>query len=312
MTTTRATGIEITAAQERIAPYVTVTPLVSPPSLSDLSGRAAVLKLDNRQRSGSFKFRGALNCVAQLPADGRGVIAPSSGNHGCSVAMAARLFGRRAVVLLPTDVADFKRVAVLREGATLIGYDRRRDDREALAIDFARSNDLHFVPSSDDMRIIYGAATLAREVLCEAPDVDALVVPVGGGGLLAGTCLARRMHSEPCEVFGVEPFTADDARRSLASGRRVHIAPPETVADGLRHRTPSALAFDLFKDRVAGILTVSDPEILEAVRFASATLGERVEPSGAVALAALLAGRLPEHIRRPAIVLSGGNRDGPA
>jgi threonine dehydratase len=304
---------DIRAAQERLRGVAHVTPAVTSRTLDALAGRAVFLKCENLQRGGAFKFRGAYNTISQLAPDAqeRGVVAFSSGNHAQGVALAARLVGAPAAICMPDDAPAVKVAATRGYDAEVIFYDRQKDDREVVARQVAEQRGMTLVPPYDDARIMAGAGTAALELIEQAPDLDAVLVPIGGGGLIAGSALAIHGASPRTRVFGVEPAGADDTLRSLRAGDRVGIAPPSTVADGLRVAKPGALTFPVVQRHVADILIVSDEEILEAVRFALLRLKLVVEPSGAATLAVLLFGRLPADVGRAGAILSGGNIDPP-
>ena len=304
---------DVLAARERLRGVAHVTPLARSRTLDAQIGRAALLKCENLQRGGAFKFRGAYNTISQLPDDARrrGVLAFSSGNHAQGVALAAQLLGAPAVICMPGDAPAVKVAATRGYGAEVIFYDRMRDDREAFARAIAEERGMSLVPPYDDPRIMAGAGTAALELAEQAPDLDAVLVPIGGGGLIAGSAVALHGANPTIAVLGVEPADGDDTLRSLRAGERVRVPPPATLADGLRVVTPGALTFPVVQRHVADILTVTDDEIREALRFALLRLKLVIEPSGAVPLAALLAGRVPAQYRRVGIIISGGNIDPP-
>jgi threonine dehydratase len=309
---------DVRAARERLRGVANVTPVVTSRTLDARAGRAVFLKCENLQRGGAFKFRGAYNTISQLAEDARrrhagagrgGVLAFSSGNHAQGVALAAQLLGTPAVICMPDDAPAVKVAATRGYGAEVIFYDRLKDDREAFARRIAEERGMALVPPYDDARIMAGAGTAALELMEEAPDLDAVLVPIGGGGLIAGSAVAIHGARPATRVFGVEPAGADDTLRSLRDGERVSIPPPTTIADGLRVTRPGTLTFPVVQRHVEDILVVSDDEIIEALRFALLRLKLVVEPSGAVPLAALLSGRLPRGIRRVGAIVSGGNID---
>ena len=304
---------DVLAARERLRGVAHVTPLARSRTLDAQIGRAALLKCENLQRGGAFKFRGAYNTISQLPDDARrrGVLAFSSGNHAQGVALAAQLLGAPAAICMPGDAPAVKVAATRGYGAEVIFYDRMRDDREAFARAIAEERGMSLVPPYDDPRIMAGAGTAALELAEQAPDLDAVLVPIGGGGLIAGSAVALHGANPAIAVLGVEPADGDDTLRSLRAGERVRVPPPATLADGLRVVTPGALTFPMVQRHVADILTVTDDEIREALRFALLRLKLVIEPSGAVPLAALLAGRVPAQYRRVGIIISGGNIDPP-
>lgn len=307
------TFANVRAAQTRLSGVAHRTPVVTSRTLNARSGTSAFLKCENLQRGGAFKFRGAYNTISQLPEEARqrGVLAFSSGNHAQGVALAAQLLGAPATICMPNDAPAVKVAATRGYGAEVIFYDRLADDREAFARRIAQECGLTLVPPYDDPRIMAGAGTAALELIEEIADLDAVLVPIGGGGLIAGSSIAIHSVSSATQVIGIEPVGADDTLQSLRAGGRVQIPPPGTIADGLRVITPGALTFPVVQRHVADILTVSDDAIRDALRFAIERLKLVIEPSGAVPLAALLSGRLPATLRRVGLIISGGNIDPP-
>jgi threonine dehydratase len=261
---------------------------------------------------GTFKFRGAYNFIASLSPEerARGVVAFSSGNHAQGVALAAQLFGVVATIVMPTGAPDVKVAATRQSGAEIVFYERERANREEVASELAAESGATLVPPFDDARIVAGAGTAALELLEDAGTLDAIVAPVGGGGLISGTSIAAHALDASTAIYGVEPERGDDFARSLQSGRRVTIGVPETIADGLQTVSPGELTFAIARRHVREIVTVSDDELCEAMRFAFERMKLVVEPSGAAALAAVLAGKLPELAgKRIGAVISGGNVD---
>lgn len=308
------TFADIQRAAERLAGVAHRTPVITSRTLDALSGRSVFLKCENLQRGGAFKFRGAFNAISQLVERGdapNGVAAFSSGNHAQGVALAAQLLGVPAVICMPTDAPAVKLAATRGYGAEVLLYDRQAVDREAFARAVASERGLALIPPYDHLDIIAGQGTTALELLDEVPELDALVAPIGGGGLIAGCAIAAHATSPHLAVYGVEAEDADDTLRSLRAGERVAIPPPQTVADGMRPVTPGALTFPINQRHLADVLLVSDDEILQAVAFCLQRLKLVVEPTGAVPLAAMLQGRLPESARRVGVILSGGNIDPP-
>jgi len=268
------------------------------------------LKCENLQRMGAFKFRGAYNRISQLSPEvrARGVVAFSSGNHAQGVALAAQLLGVPATIVMPSDAPAAKLEATREYGAEIVLYDRHTMNRGTIASALAHERGATLIPPYDDPHIIAGQGTVALELLEQVPDLDVLLVPVGGGGLLAGTALVAERQAGLL-LYGVEPEAGDDFARSLASGERIEIAIPQTIADGQQTTTPGELTFPIVKEICAGILTVSDDELRAAMRFAFERLKLVIEPSGACGLAALLSGKLERPGARVGVVLSGGNVD---
>lgn len=265
-------------------------------------GEGVVIKPENLQRVGAFKFRGAYNKISSLP-KGAKVVAYSSGNHAQAVALASRLLGAHATILMPEDAPQSKLDATRGYGADVATYDRYTGNREAIAAELA-GDDAHIVPPYDDELIMAGAGTAALELLEDAGVVDTLVVPVGGGGLIAG-CATIAKDLGVARVVGVEPAAGDDWAQSLARGERVEIAVPRTIADGLQTHAPGVLTWPVVSRLVDEIVTVTDEQIVETMRFAFERLKLVIEPSGAVALAAVR-----ERVvsgERTGIVISGGN-----
>ncbi|MFJ2240970.1 threonine/serine dehydratase [Streptomyces sp. NPDC087859] len=296
-------------AVERLRGIAVRTPLLTSAAFDDLVGRRVVVKAENQQRTGSFKFRGAYTAVAALSERDReaGVIGASSGNHAQALALAARLLNTKATVVIPADAPSAKVEAIGVLGARIVTYDRRNDRRDTLVHQIAYRDQLTVVPSSDHRSVIAGAGTVAWEMLQETPDLVAILVPVGGGGLAAGTALAAQGHNPRLTVIGVEPATANDTHLSLRAGKRVPIPPPATIADGLRHTEPAQLPFEINKKLLADVVLAPEASIADAMAHLRRDYRTTAEPSGAVALAGLLraADRLPDG--PVGVVVSGGN-----
>jgi threo-3-hydroxy-L-aspartate ammonia-lyase len=271
-----------------------------------------VLKAENLQRVGAFKFRGAYNAVALLdPAErARGVVTVSSGNHAQALTLAARLHGVPALILMPEDAPASKVAATAGYGAEIRRFDRYAEDREALLAAAVAERGMAPVHAYDDERVMAGQGTAALELFEDAGPLDALIVQVGGGGLISGCATVAKALEPGCRVIGVEPEAGDDVRRSLAAGDRVRIEVRETIADGQQLPTPGERTWPVIRERVDAIAVASDAEIVEAMRFLFERTKLVVEPSGACALAALLAGRVElEGAERIGVTLSGGNVD---
>jgi len=302
----------VEAASRRLVNRVHRTPVVTCRSFDDATGQSVFFKCENQQRAGSFKIRGALNKLLTLSPEERacGVVAFSSGNHAQGVALAARMVGTSAVICMPTDAPALKLAATRDYGAQIVLYDRQRDDREAIARRISAESRRLLVPPYDDYEVMAGQGTAALELLQDVPSLDALVTPVGGGGLMAGCCVAAKSLFPAIEVFGVEPDTANDTFLSFQKGERTRIPPPPTLADGVRNLTPGELTFPILRDHVSDILLVSDDDIVKTARFLLFRAKLLVEPTGAVAAAAVFTGRLPlARGARVGVVLSGGNVD---
>lgn len=307
----------IKEAQARIKGRVHRTPVITSRAFDKAASAAAgaersvFFKCENFQRAGAFKARGAMNKILSLTAAerARGVVAFSSGNHAQAVALAAHEAGVRAQIVMPVDAPRTKLAATEGYGATVILYDREQENREAIARDIAAREGSIVVPPYDDYAIIAGQGTCAIEFLEEAPDLDALLTPCGGGGLFAGTSLWARSINPKIRCFPVESELSNDTRQSFLKGERVQIALPPTIADGMRTQSPGALTFPILQQTAEDVLTVSEDEIIEAMRFLLLRLKILVEPTGAVAAAAVLSGKIPPDIERVGVVISGGNVD---
>jgi len=300
---------DVRRAAARLAGVAHHTPVLTSSTLDERVGGPVFVKAETFQRMGAFKFRGAYNAVSSLSADdlARGVCAVSSGNHAQALALAARLCGTRAVILMPSDAPALKRAATEGYGAEVVQYERYGEDREELVHALAAERGMVLVHPFDNPRVMAGQGTAALELLDEVDGLDALMVPVGGGGLIAGCATVCAALSPGTRVVGVEPEAGDDVARSLASGERVRISVGRTIADGQQAATPGELTWPIIKALVSEVLTVTDDEIVAAMRFLFERMKLVVEPSGASAFAALLAGKLRGEGRRVGVVLSGGN-----
>jgi threo-3-hydroxy-L-aspartate ammonia-lyase len=298
---------DVRAAAARLEGVAHRTPVFTSRTLNERAGAEVFLKAESLQRGGAFKFRGAYNAIAALAPEqrARGVVAYSSGNHAQAVALAASLLGTRALLLMPTDAPPTKVEATRGYGAEIVVYDRYTEDREALGAALAADRGVTLVPPFDHPDVVAGQGTAALELLEQAPGLDTLVTPVGGAGLLAGCATAAKGIEPAIRVVGVEPETGDDVRRSLERGERVQIDVPRTIADGLQTTSPGAVPFEIVQRLVAGIVTVSDEQLVDAMRFLFERLKLVVEPSGAAGVAAVLAGSVAGN--RIGVVLSGSN-----
>lgn len=302
---------DIRAASQRIRHCVRRTPVETSRGFDQQAGLRVFFKCENLQRGGAFKIRGASNFILQLSPEQlkRGVVAYSSGNHAQAVAIAAREAGSMATLVMPSDAPRSKLEATRAQGARVVVYDRLRESREAIGAAIARQTGATLVPPFDHPWIIAGQGTAALELLEDQPDLDALVAPLGGGGLLSGCAIAARSLRPHIRLFGVEPETANDWQLSLTAGQRVEIPPPPTIADGLRATRPGELTFSILKGMLEAVLLVSDDEIKQTMAFLLTRLKLLVEPSGAVAAAAVLHRKLPAGLRSVGVILSGGNVD---
>ena len=298
-------------AADRIKPLVRRTPLMTSESVDERAGLQVFLKCENLQRGGAFKIRGASNLILSLSPEQlkRGVVAFSSGNHAIATAIAANHVGAQATIVMPEDAPRSKMDQVRSLGARIITYNRALDDREAIARGVLSDTGGTLVPPYDHPMIMAGQGTAALELLEDAPDIDALIVCIGGGGLLAGCATIAKSIKPGIRIFGVEPELANDAALSMAAGERVTIPPPQSIADGLRSPSLGVLPFPVIQRHVERILLVSETEIRATMRFLLERVKILVEPSGAVSLAPVLFGMLPPEIKSAGVVLSGGNVD---
>lgn len=308
---TEVTFEDVRQAAERIQPIVKRTPVMHSRGFDAEAGITAFFKCENFQTGGAFKIRGASNFVYSIPkADlPNGVVAFSSGNHAQAVAIAARSVGIPATLVMPTDAPRSKLEATRAQGAKIVEYDRFRDDRAAIGARIAAETGATLVPPFDHPWIIAGQGTTALELMEEVRELDALIVPIGGGGLMSGCSIAAKHLRPGIRVIGVEPENGNDAFLSLQAGARIEIPPPDTIADGLRTPVPGAITFPILQKNVERVVLVSDDEIRAAVKFLLTRMKILVEPSGAVGAAAALFGKLPPGMGRVGIVLSGGNVD---
>lgn len=288
------------------------TPVLRSRRLDERAGCAVYLKAEHLQRVGAFKFRGALTAVSALDEEQRrrGVLAYSSGNHAQAIALAARETGIRAVIVMPHDAPALKVAATQGYGAEVVRYDRYTQDREQIAAVLAAEQGMTVIPPYDHRHVIAGQGTAVRELLEDTGPLDVIVTPLGGGGLLSGSLLAAGALAPRARVYGVEPAAGDDGLRSLREGRIVTISTPRTLADGAQTTHLGQLTFPLIRDGVSDIVTATDDQLVEAMRELAGTLKQVVEPTGALALAAVLSGAVPDTAgRRVGVVLSGGNVD---
>ena len=300
---------DVRQAAERIHGSAHRTPVHHSSRFDEAAGGATWFKCEQFQRAGAFKFRGAFNKIASLDPEQRqrGVIAFSSGNHAQAVALCARLLGITAVICMPTDAPTVKVEATLDYGAEVVFYDRQNQDREALANSLADTRGLTLVPPYNDPAVIAGQGTAALELLDDVPDLQVIAAPVGGGGLLSGTVIAARGVLPTVRVVGVQTEAANHAYLSRQRDERVLIAPPETIADGIRTAQLGTLTWPIIRSQVDDIVLVSEEEVRATMRFLLTRLKLVVEPTGAVAAAAALHGKLGRFGKRAGVILSGGN-----
>ncbi|MDQ0718098.1 threonine dehydratase [Streptomyces luteogriseus] len=310
-TTPPVTLDDVRDAAARLKGVAHRTPVLRSRTLDALAGAEVHLKCENFQRMGAFKFRGAYNAVSRLTPEqlSRGIAAYSSGNHAQAVALAARELGTTAVIVMPEDAPPSKRAATAGYGAEIVTYDRYTGDRVAIAEALATERGLALIPPYEHPHVMAGQGTAALELLEETGELDALLTPVGGGGLMAGSATAAKGLHPGIRTVGVEPEAGDDTKRSLEAGRRISIPVPRTIADGQALHTPGELTFSVNQRLLDDVVLVTDDEIRDAMRFAFERLKIVVEPSGATPLAALLTGRAGTLPRRVGVIISGGNID---
>lgn len=302
---------DVRDAERQLDGIVNRTPIFTSRTLNELTGHEIYLKCESFQRTGSFKFRGAYNAISRLDSQQRaaGVIAYSSGNHAQGVARSAQLLGIPAVIIMPTDAPGVKVDATRGYGAEIVFYDRQQVDGEDYQFQLSTERGMNLIHPYDHPHIMAGQGTVALELLADVPDLDALVMPVGGGGLLAGCAIAAKGLRPDICVFGVETVGADDTKQSFDKGERVVIPPPPTIADGIRLRTPGDLTFPVVQALVDDVLVITDDDVRDAMRFVMTRMKLIIEPSGAVPVAAALRGVIPQRSRRVGIIVSGGNID---
>lgn len=301
----------IHAARERIAPRIHRTPVLTSRLFNEVAGKQVFFKCENLQRAGAFKIRGATNKIQSLTEEekSRGVVAFSSGNHAQAVALAGREAGVRVLVAMPYDAPRAKVAGTRAYGAEIVFYDRQKEDREVFALDLAERERLVMVPPYDDYLVLAGQGTCGLELIEAVPDLDCILAPCSGGGLFAGVATAARAVNSRIRCFPVEPESADDTRQSLLKGERVSIPPPPTIADGLRVQVPGVLTFPIVRELAEAVLTVSDEEIIQTLRFMLFRMKLLVETSGVAAAAAVMYQKLPADVNRVGVILSGGNID---
>ncbi|HEX2556045.1 MAG TPA: threo-3-hydroxy-L-aspartate ammonia-lyase [Microvirga sp.] len=305
------TYADVAAAAERIAGHAHRTPVLTSRTADARTGARLFFKAENLQRGGAFKFRGAYNAVARLDADAkrRGVVAFSSGNHAQAIAYAGALQGVPTVIIMPHDAPPMKVAATKGYGAEVVGYDRYKEDREAIGRRLSAERGLTLIPPYDHDDVLAGQGTAAKELFEEAGPLDLLFVCLGGGGLLAGSALAAQALSPGCRVIGVEPEAGNDGQQSFRAGHVVRIPVPSTIADGAQTTSLGSRTFPIIKALVEDVVTVSDAQLVGAMRFFAERMKIVVEPTGCLAAAAALDGAVPVQGQRVGVILSGGNVD---
>lgn len=302
---------DVRAAAERIKGVANRTPVVTSRTFNEYAGCEVYFKCENLQRVGAFKFRGAYNALSRLSQGekARGVVTHSSGNHAQGIALAAKLLAISATIAMPGDAPVSKLAATRGYGAEVVLYDRQVDDRADVSGKLVRERKLTFVHPYDHPHIMAGQGTAALELLEEIPDLDMLVAPIGGGGLLSGCATAARALAPSIRVFGVETANSNDWWQSFQKGERVKIPPPDTIADGMRTQQPGALTFPVIREKIEEILLVSDAQVVETLKFMLLRMKILVEPTGAVAPAALFHRLIDAPGAKVGVIISGGNID---
>ncbi|GKX45473.1 threo-3-hydroxy-L-aspartate ammonia-lyase [Pectobacterium carotovorum] len=302
---------DVVAAAERIDGYANKTPVMTSRTVNNAFGAEFFFKCENLQRMGAFKFRGAMNALLQFSDEQKaaGVVTFSSGNHAQAIALAAKLLGIPATIVMPHDAPAAKVAATRGYGGNVVEYNRYTEDREQIGNDLAKKYGLTLIPPYDHPHVIAGQGTAAKELLEETGELDALFVCLGGGGLLSGCALATRQLSPQCKIYGVEPLAGNDGQQSFRSGNIVHIDTPKTIADGAQTQHLGNYTFPLIRQNVDDILTVTDDDLIDAMRFYTERMKIVVEPTGCLSFAA--ARNLKESLRgkRIGIIISGGNVD---
>jgi threonine dehydratase len=305
------TFADVARAAERIAGIAHRTPVLTSRTADARTGAKLFFKAENLQRGGAFKFRGAYNAISALPeaVRARGVLSFSSGNHAQAIALASQLLGIPATIVMPGDAPAAKIAATRGYGAEVVLYDRYTQDREALGRELAEPRGMTLIPPFNHRDVIAGQGTLAQELIAEAGPLDVLVACLGGGGQLAGCALAAAALSPGSRVIGVEPEAGNDGQQSFRTGRIVTIPVPRTIADGAQSTALGDLTFAIIQSHVADILTVSDAQLVETMRFFAERMKVLVEPTGCLAAAAVLHGLVDVKDKRVGVVISGGNVD---
>lgn len=311
MSTLPITFEDVAAAHERIRGVAHRTPVMTSRTANALAGADLFFKCENFQRMGAFKFRGAYNAIAQFTPEQKkgGVITFSSGNHAQAIALSAQLLGVKAVIVMPHDAPSVKVEATRGYGGEVVFYDRYTEDREALGKRLAAERGLTLIPPYDHPHVMAGQGTAAKELIEEAGELDVLLAPLGGGGLLSGCATAAHGLAPRCAVIGVEPQAGNDGQRSFQTGEIVHIDTPKTIADGAQTQHLGNYTFAVIRERVQEIVTVSDAELVETMKFFASRMKLVVEPTGCLAAAAVLQRKIDVRGKRVGIVISGGNVD---
>jgi len=309
--TTLPTYADVVAAAGRIEGYAHRTPVLTSRTINDELGAEIFFKAENLQRMGAFKFRGAFNALSKFTPEQKkaGVVAFSSGNHAQGIALSARLLGIPATIIMPHDAPALKIAATKGYGGNVVIYDRYKEDREQIGRELAQKHGLTLIPPYDHADVLAGQGTAAKELFEEVGELDYLFVPLGGGGLLSGSALATRALSPQCKLYGVEPEAGNDGQQSFRSGAIVHIDTPKTIADGAQTQHLGNITFPIIRRDVDDILTASDAQLVQAMRFFASRMKIIIEPTGGLGLAAARAMKEQLKGKRVGILISGGNVD---
>jgi threonine dehydratase len=302
---------DVVSAHERISSVVNHTPVLTSRYANSLTGAELYFKCENFQRVGAFKFRGAYNAISQFTPEQQaaGVVAFSSGNHAQAIALSAKLLGVKAVVVMPADAPDIKVAATRGYGGDVVFYDRYKEDREAIGKQIVEERKMTLIPPYDHPHVMAGQGTAAKELIEDAGELDMLLVPVGGGGLISGCATAAKAMVPGCAVIGVEPEAGNDAQRSLREGKIVHIDVPETIADGAQTQHVGQYTFPVMQHLLDDISTVSDAELIETMKFFAGRMKIMVEPTGCLGAAAAFGKHIDISGKRVGVIVSGGNID---
>jgi len=311
MSTALPTFDDVVAASERLQGVAHRTPVMTSTTADAIAGAKVFFKAENYQRMGAFKFRGGYNAIAKLTPEQRakGVLTFSSGNHAQAIALASKLQGVKATIIMPLDAPAAKRAATEGYGGTVVTYDRYKEDRAAVAKRMQAETGATLIPPYDHADVISGQGTAAKELFEEVGELDYLFVCLGGGGLLAGSALSAAALSPSCQVFGVEPEAGNDAQQSFRSGAIVHIDTPKTIADGAQTQHLGHYTFAIIRRDVDDILTASDAELVDCMRFAAERMKLVIEPTGCLGFAAVRQQKERLKGQRVGVILSGGNVD---
>ena len=302
---------DVAAAHERIRGVAHVTPVATSRTANQISGAELFFKCENFQRMGAFKFRGAYNALAQFSPEQRkaGVVAFSSGNHAQAIALSGKLLGIPATIVMPKDAPAVKIAATRGYGAEVMLFDRYTEDREAIGNQLAHERGMTLIPPFNHPHVMAGQGTAAKELIEQAGPLDTLLVCMGGGGLISGCAVAAKQLNPNIRVIGVEPEAGNDGQRSLAAGKIIQIDTPKTIADGAQTQALGNYTFEVVRELVDEIVTVSDLQLTEAMRFAAARMKMVIEPTGCLAMAAAMNGVVNVRGQRVGVIISGGNVD---